>query len=82
MYECRCPHDGRKLAEIARLPFSLMKVVGRCPCGRPKRAQIVSDRQTNQILALISCECGRVTVNLVGYLVAIQCPKCKSVVRF
>ena len=82
MYECRCPNDGKKLTEIARAPLSLMKVKGRCPCGKPKRAKIISDRKTNQILALISCECGRVTKNVVGHLVAIRCRKCKAVAQF
>ncbi len=82
MYECRCPHDGRKLAEMARLPLSAMKAEVRCPCGKPHKAEIVLDQETNKILALTSCDCGRVTVNVVGYLVAIQCQKCKAVVRF
>jgi len=82
MYDCRCPHDGRKLAEIARLPLSRMKAENRCPCGKPQQAEIVLDQTTNKILALTSCDCGRVTVNVVGYLVTIQCQKCKAVVRF
>ena len=47
MYECRCPNDGKKLTEIARAPLYLMKVNGRCPCGKPKRAKIISDRKTD-----------------------------------
>ena len=82
MYECRCPHDGKKLAEIARLPLSLMKVDDYCPCGRPLRGEIVLDQKTNQILALLSCSCGRVSFKVVGYLVVIQCQKCKAVARF
>ncbi len=34
MYECRCPHDGKKLAEIARPPIYTMTGGQLCAYGR------------------------------------------------
>ena len=82
MYECRCPHDGKKLAEIARPPLALGHYDCPCECGRWVRGQIIVEQGTNTILAVDSCPCGRITRRVVGYLVTIQCSKCKAFVHF
>jgi hypothetical protein len=82
MYECRCPHDGRKLAEIGRPPLALSDYHYPCECGRWVRGQIILEPGTDSILAVDSCLCGRITSRVVGYLVTIQCSKCKAFVNF
>jgi len=82
VYECRCPHDGKKLAEMARPPLPLMHCDHPCDCGRWIGGQIILENETNHILAVSSCPCGRITMKVVGYLVTIQCHKCKTVATF
>ena len=82
MYECRCPHDGRKLAEMARPPLPLMNYDHQCDCGRWLTGRIILEEETNNILAESVCPCGRKTGKVVGYLVTIQCSKCKTFVNF
>jgi hypothetical protein len=54
MYECRCPHDGKKLAEIARPPLALGHYHYPCECGRWVRGQIIMEPGTNSINRIIS----------------------------
>ncbi|MEI7636579.1 MAG: hypothetical protein WCJ37_04685 [Syntrophus sp. (in: bacteria)] len=82
MYECRCPHDGKKLAEIARPTLALQNYYYPCECGRWIRGQIVVEEGTENILALDSCPCGRSTKRVVGYVLTIQCSKCKAFINF
>ena len=82
MYECRCPRDGRKLAEMARPPLPLMNYNHQCDCGRWLSGRIILEEETNNILAESSCPCGRKITKVVGYLVTIQCTKCKAFINF
>ena len=82
MYECRCPHDGKKLAELARPPLALGHYDYPCECGRWIRGQIILEQGTDCILAVDSCPCGRMTRRVVGHLVAIQCSKCRRIISF
>jgi hypothetical protein len=60
MYECRCPHDGKKLAEIARAPQSLGHYD--CPCERDakfgmKRGVGRTDRAKGELdIATVNCK--------------------------
>jgi hypothetical protein len=80
MYECRCPHDGKKLAEIGRPPFQAMPCDHFCACGRWLKATIIVE--LNHIIALVRCPCGCESTRVVGYVVTIQCSKCKTVTVF
>ena len=51
MYECRCPHDGKKLAEIARPPIYTMTGGQLCACGRWVAPRI--DLKGNQIVRTV-----------------------------
>lgn len=82
MYECRCPHDGKKLAEMARPPLALGRYDYPCECGRWIRGQIIQEEGTESILAVDSCACGHATRRVVGHLVTIQCPKCRAIINF
>lgn len=82
MYECRCPHDGRKLLEMARPPLSRLGVNIRCPCGDKAPGRIVIDDASGIILAVAACGCGRKTVSVVGDLVAVRCRTCKKIITF
>ncbi|OPY16338.1 MAG: hypothetical protein A4E74_01891 [Syntrophus sp. PtaB.Bin075] len=82
MYDCRCPRDGKKLAEIARPPLPLDHYDYPCECGRGVRGRIVLEKETGSILAVASCPCGCATRKVVGHVVTITCPKCKTVVNF
>jgi hypothetical protein len=39
MYECRCPHDGKKLAEMARTPLALDHYDYPCECKSGKESE-------------------------------------------
>ncbi|MFH1079135.1 MAG: hypothetical protein V1766_02555 [Pseudomonadota bacterium] len=82
MYECRCPHDGRKLLEMARPPLPRLGVHIRCPCGNKTPARIAVGEPSGIILAVAACECGRKTVRPVGDLVAVRCRTCKKIITF
>ena len=83
MYECRCPHDGRKLLEMARPPLSRLGVKIRCPCGgKEATGRVVIDAPSGIILAVAVCACGRKTVRPVGDLVAVRCRTCKKIITF
>jgi len=43
MYECRCPNDGKKLAEISRPPLSILRYEQRCKCGRKIKGKVEVD---------------------------------------
>ena len=73
--------DGRKLAEMARPPLHRMNYEHQCECGRWLSCRIILEEETNHILAESSCPCGRKTTRVVGYLVTIQCRKCKTIIR-
>ena len=66
---------------MARPPLHLMTYDLQCDCGRRLSGRIILDEETDSILAEISCPCGRKTNKVVGYLVAIQCRKCKTIVK-
>ncbi|HNY72673.1 MAG TPA: hypothetical protein PLU95_06540 [Syntrophales bacterium] len=82
MYECRCPHDGHKLLEMARPPLSRLGVKIRCPCGEKANGRVFSDGHSGIILAVAVCACGRKTVRPVGDLVAVRCRTCKKIITF
>ncbi|MBN1382566.1 MAG: hypothetical protein JXA41_12895 [Deltaproteobacteria bacterium] len=82
MYECRCPHDGKKLAEIARPTLDLKQYDYPCECGRWVRAQMFIENESDCILSVSSCPCGRASRKVVGYVVMMQCPKCKAFIKF
>ncbi len=82
MYECRCPHDGRKLLEMARPPLSRLGVKIRCPCGEKTPGDVVIDAPSGIILAVAVCACGRNVVRPVGDLVAVRCRTCKKIITF
>jgi len=82
MYECRCPHDGRKLLEMARPPLSRLGVNIRCPCGEKAPGRVVIDAPSGIILAVAVYACGRKAVRPVGDLVAVRCRTCKKIITF
>jgi hypothetical protein len=59
MYECRCPHDGKKLAEIARAPLSLGHYDFPCERGArfvTKRGAGRTDRAKGKLdIATVNC---------------------------
>lgn len=82
MYECRCPHDGRKLLEMARPPLARLGFNIRCPCGERARARIVIGDPSGIILAVATCACGHEHIRTVGGLVAVRCRTCKKIITF
>jgi len=56
MYECRCPHDGKMLAEIARPPIQAMTGGQLCACGRWIIPRI--ELEVDQIIRTVRCICG------------------------
>jgi len=82
VYECRCPHDEKKLAELGRPPLSMQHYDFPCKCGRWVRGRIIQEKKTERILSVASCSCGRTSRKAIGYLVIIQCGKCKATVKF
>jgi hypothetical protein len=66
---------------MARPPLHLMTYDLQCDCGRWLSGRIILEEETDSILAESSCPCGRKTNKVVGYLVAIQCRKCKTIVK-
>jgi len=53
MFECRCPHDGKMLAEIARPPMQAMTGGQLCACGRWLVPRI--DLEFDQIIRTVRC---------------------------
>ncbi len=82
MYECRCPNDGKKLAEIARPPLSELRYLYHCVCGRKVEGKVLVEEKENLILGLAKCACGREETKILGYLVTIRCKRCKEIVKF
>lgn len=82
MYECRCPKDNKKLAEIARPPLSGLSYIYHCSCGQSVKAQIEIDKTTQHILAIATCDCGDINIHRLGYLIKIKCDRCKTISLF
>lgn len=80
MFECRCPHDGKMLAEIARPPMQAMTGGQLCACGRWIIPRI--DLEFDQIIRTVRCVCGYQSTGVAGFVVRIQCPKCKRIISF
>lgn len=80
MHECRCPHDGKMLAEIARPPLSAMTGDQLCDCGRWITPTI--DLEVDRIIRTVRCLCGYKSTGVAGFMVRIQCPKCKKKISF
>ena len=80
MHECRCPHDGKKLAEIARPPLQTMTGEQLCACGRWISASI--SLESDRIIRAVKCICGYQSTGVAGYLVRITCIKCKKTTDF
>ena len=80
MHECRCPHDGKKLAEIARPPLQTMTGEQLCACGRWITASI--SVESDRIIRAVKCICGFQSTGVAGFVVRIQCPKCKQNIDF
>jgi phage FluMu protein Com len=80
MYECRCPHDGKMLAEIARPPLQAMTGGQLCACGRWAIPTI--ELEFDQIIRTVRCPCGYQSTGVAGFVVRIQCTKCKKIINF
>ena len=80
MHDCRCPHDGKKLAEIGRPPLQAMTGDQLCTCGRWITAAIT--QEYDQIVSTVRCLCGYQNIRIIGYVVKIPCPKCKRNISF
>jgi len=80
VYECRCPHDGKKLAEIARPPIAAMTGGELCACGRWMIPRI--DLEGDQIVRNVRCPCGYQNSGVAGFVVRIRCPKCGRITNF
>jgi hypothetical protein len=82
MYECRCLHDGKMLAEIARPRLQAMTGGQLCACGRWAIPKI--DLEFDQIILTVRtvrCLCGYQSTGVAGFVVRIQCSKCKKIIR-
>ncbi len=82
MYECRCPNDGKKLAEISRPPLSMLRYEKKCACGRGIKGKVEVDPVSGWIIGKATCTCGRTYKKVLGYLVRIKCRRCKEVIGF
>ena len=82
MYECRCPNDGKKLAHMGRPPLAQLTYEAHCECGRRVRGKVRVEAASGRIIGKARCPCGRVSTRVLGYLVAIKCRRCKSVIWF
>jgi hypothetical protein len=65
--------DDRSIIENSKIKFDLWRWVS---------CRIVLEDETNNVIIVGSCPCGREIKRVIGTVVTIQCPKCKAFIQF
>ncbi len=82
MYECRCPNDNKKLAELARPPLGELNYIYYCRCGEVTPVQISLDTLDLGIVAFVKCPCGLEKASVIGHLARIKRRNCSIIAEF